>query len=171
MHEDIRAVVDELDALFLPGRDVLHEPAGEHGREHDVRFGIARFFAPNRELLRFQGFHVIGRAAVEIVDIGRDGVAVGVDAGDAADDPVAHNGPDFLYVPALFLHLAAARSHALLDEAVIFIDVHLDPARLGIGQMRLGRVHGQAVLVLVIDGDFDALRAGVETEIILITHG
>ena len=42
---------------------------------------------------------------------------------------------------------------------------------MGIGQMRLGRVHGQAVLVLVIDGDFDALRAGVETEIILVTHG
>ena len=27
-------------------------------------------------------------------------MAVGVDAGDAADDPVAHNGPDLLYVPA-----------------------------------------------------------------------
>ena len=88
MHEDVRAVVDELDALFLPGRDVLHEPAGEHGREHDVRFGIARFFAPDGQLLRFS-FHVVGCAAVEIVDIRRDGVAVGVDTGDAADDPVA----------------------------------------------------------------------------------
>ena len=100
MHEDVRAVVDELDALFLPGRDVLHEPAGEHGREHDVRFGIARFFAPDGQLLRLQGFHVVGRAAVEIVDIRRDGVAVGVDTGDAADDPVAHDGPDVLHVPA-----------------------------------------------------------------------
>ena len=54
VHEDIRAVVDELDALFLPGRDVLHEPAGEHGREHDVRFGIACFFPPDSEFLRLQ---------------------------------------------------------------------------------------------------------------------
>ena len=77
---------------------------------------------------------------------------------------------DVLHVPALLFHLAAARSHALLDEAVIFIDIHLDPARLGVGQMGLGRVHGQAVLVFVVDGDFDALRPGIKTEVILVTH-
>ena len=162
--------MDEFDALFLPGRDVLHEPAGEHGREHHVRFGVARFPSPNVELLCFQGFDVIAGAAVEVVDVGRNGLAVFVDAGDAADDAVAHDGPDFADVPAFFFHLAAARSHALFDEAVIFIDIHLDPAGLRICQMGLGRIHGQAVLFIVVNGYFDALCTGVESDIILITH-
>ena len=123
--------MDELDALFFPGRDVFHEPAGKHGREHHVRFGIARFPSPDIEVLGFQGFYIVAGTAVEVVDVRRNGLSVFVDAGDAADDAVAHDGPDVTDVPAFFFHLPAAGRHALFDEAVIFIDVHLNPAGWG----------------------------------------
>ena len=170
MHEDVRAVVDELDALFLKGRNMLHEPAGKHGREHDVRLGVARFGRPDIQLQGLQPFYVVGRAAVQIIDVRRHGVSFGVDAGDAADDAVAHDSPHRRRGNPLFFQLAAARRHALLDEAVIFVYVHLHPAGMRIIQRRLGRIHSYAFHVLAVHGDLYALRPGVKSQIIFLFH-
>ena len=95
-------VVHELHADAIEGLIVLQEPAGEHRGEHRGGDGVARLAPPDLESSGVEGLDVWCRAAVKIVDVGRHGIALGVDADDAADDAVAHDGADVLRIPAHF---------------------------------------------------------------------
>ena len=102
MHENVGGVVHELHAVAIEGLIVLQEPAGEHRGEHRGGNGVARLAAPDLEFSGVEGLDVGCCAAVKIVDVGRHGIAIGVDADDAADDAVAHDGADVLRIPAHF---------------------------------------------------------------------
>ena len=93
MHEDIWAVMDEFNTLFPHVRHILQKPAGKHSREHDIRFGIARFLSPDIPVLFFQLRYVFCRPAVQIIDIRGQSLAVFIYAGNTTDNAIAHDGP------------------------------------------------------------------------------
>ena len=165
VHEDEGGVVNELHDLaadFFGA--VLEEPAREHRREHGGGLGVARFARPDVEPHRRDRFDVFGRAAVEIVDVGGDGAAFGVHARDPADDAVAHDGRDVGGVEPLFLHFVRHVAGGADRKREVFLNVHLHPARLRIGEGRRVAFLCDALHRFVVNGDFDALRTGVETQ-------
>ena len=170
MGEDVGGVVHELGAAFAEAGHVIHKPAGEQGGEHAFGRGVARFASPDVEVPAVDEGLVFGGARIEVVHVRGDRVALGVDARDAADDAVAHDGAHVGGVEAGRADLGAAIGHALNGEGQVFVDVHVDPAGMRVGERGRVGAAGDATHLVVVHGDFHALGAGVETKVI-VGHG
>ena len=155
----------ELHAFFSESRHVFKEPARKHGREHGRRFGVARFTPPDVEALRIDRFDISHCAAVEIVDVGRYRARIFVDADDAADDAVAHDGGNVGRIMAFCAYFADDGAHALDAVFKIVVDIHLHPAGFRIVDLRRKSVGGNQREAFVVDSNLHALRAGVKTHV------
>ena len=164
-HEDVGGVVHELNAALAEFGRISEEPAREHGREHRRGFSVAGFAAPDRKLLRVEGFHILRRAAVEVVDVGRDRARIFVDADDAADDAVAHDGGDVLRIAADAAKLARYFGHGRDAVLEVRVHVHLDPAGMRIAEFSRKRPARNELEILIVDAYLHALRAGIKTHV------
>ena len=149
---------------------VFEEPSGEHRREHAAGIGVARLLAPYVETHGVYGVGVALGPGIQIVDERRHGIAVLVHAGYPADDPVAHDGADRQGIQALGEHLLGAFADPLDGQTEVLVRIHLDTAWLGIAYRGRVRDLCDAFPVAVIDGDLDALCAGIESEIVSVRH-
>ena len=151
-HEDVRGVVHELHAALTEFGRISEEPAREHGREHRRGFRVAGFTAPDRKLFRVERFHIFRRAAVEVVDVGRDRARVFVNTDDAAK-------------------LARYFGHGGDAVLEVRVHVHLDPARMRIAEFGRKRPACNKLKILIVDAYLHALRAGIKTHVKLRHRG
>ena len=121
-------------------------------------------------MLGLQCFHIVGSPAVQVVDIGRNGVALCVHTNNAADNAVPHNGTDLAHVQSLGCHLPAAIPHTLFNQLIIFPHIHLYPARLRVEQGGRSRCHSHFLACLIVNGNLHTLGSCVKPQIIFFVH-
>ena len=170
MHQDVRSIVDELGAALLRIDAPIHEPPGEQRGEHAAGVGVPGLLPPDVQTPGVYRIGILLGTGIEIIDVRGDRIAVVIDDGYPADDPVPHDRSDPMGVQPLVGHLTGAFRHTPDRQSEIFVGVHLDPAGSGIPYRRLMGRLCDAFHRFIVDGDLDALCSRIEAEIVPSAH-